>query len=146
MTNTAFLLRMAACGHHWYYSCVFSACLAQCTMTVNSPSAHRHKPLRIPSALRPRCLRRHFRSSGVSSTFAAPRFSSNCGARCDSDRPAWRLRADFPRTKRAPQGGVTLFFLRRRSTVKNDSSYSFQFNEMARPAGLEPAAFCLEVR
>jgi len=28
--------------------------------------------------------------------------------------------------------------------VKIDSSYSFQFNEMARPAGLEPAAFCLE--
>jgi hypothetical protein len=25
-----------------------------------------------------------------------------------------------------------------------DSSYSFQFNKMARPAGLEPAAFCLE--
>ena len=29
--------------------------------------------------------------------------------------------------------------------VKSDSSYSFQFNEMASPAGLEPAAFCLEV-
>jgi hypothetical protein len=28
--------------------------------------------------------------------------------------------------------------------VKSDSSYSFQFNEMARPAGLEPAAFCIE--
>ena len=28
--------------------------------------------------------------------------------------------------------------------VKSDSSYSFQFNKMARPAGLEPAAFCLE--
>jgi hypothetical protein len=31
-------------------------------------------------------------------------------------------------------------------TVKSDCSYSFQFNEMARPAGLEPAAFCLEGR
>jgi hypothetical protein len=30
--------------------------------------------------------------------------------------------------------------------VKRDSSYSFQFNEMARPAGLEPARFCLEGR
>ncbi len=39
---------------------------------------------------------------------------------------------------------VTLYFLSRRSTAKNDPSYSFQFNEMARPAGLEPAAFCLE--
>ena len=29
--------------------------------------------------------------------------------------------------------------------MKSDSSYSFQFNKMARPAGLEPAAFCLEV-
>jgi len=29
--------------------------------------------------------------------------------------------------------------------VKSDFSYSFQFNEMARPAGLEPAAPCLEV-
>jgi hypothetical protein len=29
---------------------------------------------------------------------------------------------------------------------KSDSSYSFQFNEMARPAGLEPAPFCLEGR
>jgi hypothetical protein len=28
--------------------------------------------------------------------------------------------------------------------VKSDSSYSFQFNKMARPAGLEPAPFCLE--
>ena len=28
--------------------------------------------------------------------------------------------------------------------VRSDSSYSFEFNEMARPAGLEPAAFCLE--
>jgi hypothetical protein len=28
--------------------------------------------------------------------------------------------------------------------VKSDSSYCFQFNEMARPAGLEPAPFCLE--
>ncbi len=27
--------------------------------------------------------------------------------------------------------------------MKSDSSYSFNFNEMARPAGLEPAAFCL---
>ncbi len=38
----------------------------------------------------------------------------------------------------------TLCFVGRRSTVKIISSYSFQFNEMARPAGLEPAAFCLE--
>ena len=30
--------------------------------------------------------------------------------------------------------------------MKSDSSYSFQFNEMARPAGLEPAPFCLEGR
>ena len=30
--------------------------------------------------------------------------------------------------------------------MKSDSSYSFQFNEMARPAGLEPAAICLEGR
>ena len=28
--------------------------------------------------------------------------------------------------------------------MKIISSYSFQFNEMARPAGLEPAPFCLE--
>jgi hypothetical protein len=28
--------------------------------------------------------------------------------------------------------------------VKSNSSYCFQFNEMARPAGLEPAPFCLE--
>ena len=34
--------------------------------------------------------------------------------------------------------------LSRGSTVKSDSIYSFQFKEMARPAGLEPAAFCLE--
>jgi hypothetical protein len=27
---------------------------------------------------------------------------------------------------------------------KSDSSYPFDCNEMARPAGLEPAAFCLE--
>jgi hypothetical protein len=39
---------------------------------------------------------------------------------------------------------MTLCFLRRGSTVKGDSFYSFQFKEMARPAGLEPAAFCLE--
>jgi hypothetical protein len=30
--------------------------------------------------------------------------------------------------------------------VKSDSSYPFHCNEMARPAGLEPAAFCLEGR
>jgi hypothetical protein len=37
-------------GGSAYYSCIFFAYwLAQCTMTVNSPSAHRHKPLRIPS-------------------------------------------------------------------------------------------------
>ncbi len=28
--------------------------------------------------------------------------------------------------------------------MNSDPSYSFQFKEMARPAGLEPAAFCLE--
>jgi len=39
---------------------------------------------------------------------------------------------------------MSIYFLSRASTVKSDSSYSFQFNEMARPAGLEPAAFCLE--
>jgi hypothetical protein len=32
----------------------------------------------------------------------------------------------------------------RKPNLKSDSSYSFQFNEMARPAGLEPAAFCFE--
>jgi MFS family permease len=37
-------------GGFAYYSWVFSAyLLAQCTMTVNSPSAHWYKPLRIPS-------------------------------------------------------------------------------------------------
>jgi hypothetical protein len=37
-------------GGSSYYSCIFFAYwLAQCTMTVNSPSAQRHKPLRIPS-------------------------------------------------------------------------------------------------
>ena len=41
---------------------------------------------------------------------------------------------------------MSICFLSRRSTVKSDFSYSFQFNEMARPAGLEPAAFCLEGR
>src|SRR5260370_34797256 len=35
-------------------------------------------------------------------------------------------------------------FLRRGSPVESAASYSFQFNEMARPAGLEPAPFCLE--
>jgi hypothetical protein len=39
---------------------------------------------------------------------------------------------------------MSICFLNRASTVKSDSSYSFQFNEMARPAGLEPAAFRLE--
>jgi|SRR6267378_1442969 len=39
---------------------------------------------------------------------------------------------------------TSVFLLSRGSTVKNDSFYSFQFNEMARPAGLEPAAFCFE--
>src|SRR5467141_3067988 len=39
---------------------------------------------------------------------------------------------------------MSICFASRRSTVKSDSSYSFQFNEMARPAGLEPAAYCLE--
>jgi len=39
---------------------------------------------------------------------------------------------------------MTLCFASRGSAVKSDSAYSFQFNEMARPAGLEPAAFCLE--
>ena len=40
---------------------------------------------------------------------------------------------------------MSICFLSRRSAVKSDSSYSFQFNKMARPAGLEPAPFCLEV-
>ena len=35
---------------------------------------------------------------------------------------------------------------RRRSNVKTDSSYSFQFNEMVRPEGIEPPTFCLEGR
>ena len=35
-------------------------------------------------------------------------------------------------------------FSEQKVKVKSDSSYSFEFNEMARPAGLEPAAFCLE--
>ena len=35
-------------------------------------------------------------------------------------------------------------FLEQKAKVKSDSSYCFQFNEMARPAGLEPAPFCLE--
>jgi hypothetical protein len=41
---------------------------------------------------------------------------------------------------------MTIYFLGRRSTVKSDSSYSFQFNEMARPARLELATLCLEGR
>jgi hypothetical protein len=40
---------------------------------------------------------------------------------------------------------LSVYYESRRSTVKTDSSYSFQFNEMARPAELEPAPFCLEV-
>jgi hypothetical protein len=28
--------------------------------------------------------------------------------------------------------------------VKDNSSYCFKFHEMSRPAGLEPAPFCLE--
>jgi hypothetical protein len=39
---------------------------------------------------------------------------------------------------------MTLYILSRRSTVKNDSSYFFQFSETARPAGLGPAAFWFE--
>ena len=39
---------------------------------------------------------------------------------------------------------MSICFLSRRSAVKSDSSYSFQFNKMARPAGLEPPPFCLE--
>ena len=39
---------------------------------------------------------------------------------------------------------MSICFARRWSTLTSDSSYSFQFNEMAGPAGLEPAAFCLE--
>ena len=39
---------------------------------------------------------------------------------------------------------VSIYFLSRGSTVQSDSSYTFQFKEMARPAGLEPAPFCLE--
>ena len=30
--------------------------------------------------------------------------------------------------------------------MKRDSSYPFQFKEVVRPAGLEPATFCLEGR
>ena len=37
-------------------------------------------------------------------------------------------------------------FLTRRSTVKSDSRYSFQFNERSGPARLKPAAFCLKGR
>jgi hypothetical protein len=35
---------------------------------------------------------------------------------------------------------MSICFVSRRSTAKSDSSYSFQFNEMARPAALEPRA------
>ena len=48
-------------------------------------------------------------------------------------------------TRQAYYSIKSICFVRTRSTVKSDPSYSFQFNEMARPAGLEPAAFCLEV-
>jgi hypothetical protein len=48
-------------------------------------------------------------------------------------------------TRQAYYSIMSISFLRRGSTVKSDSSYPFQFNEMARPAGLEPAAFCFEV-
>jgi hypothetical protein len=39
---------------------------------------------------------------------------------------------------------MTICFANRRPKVKGNFSYAFQFNEMARPAGLEPAAFCFE--
>jgi hypothetical protein len=43
-------------GGFAYESWVFFACwLAQCTMAVNSPSAHRHQPLRIPKTASTRC-------------------------------------------------------------------------------------------
>ena|SRR5271155_539600 len=41
---------------------------------------------------------------------------------------------------------MTLCFLRRESTMKSNSSYSFQINEMARPEGIEPPTLCLEGR
>jgi hypothetical protein len=37
---------------------------------------------------------------------------------------------------------MTLCFLRRESTMKSNSSYSFQINEMARPEGFEPPTLC----
>jgi len=43
------------------------------------------------------------------------------------------------------EAGVLLNYehllLEQKVKVKSDSSYCFHFNEMARPAGLEPAAF-----
>ena len=51
---------------------------------------------------------------------------------------------------RACEAGVLLNYehllFEQKVKVKSDSSYCFQFNEMARPAGLEPAPFCLEGR
>jgi hypothetical protein len=46
----------------------------------------------------------------------------------------------------ARPGEIRPLLSARGSTVKSDSSYSFRFNEMARPAGLEPAALWFEVR
>ncbi len=37
-------------------------------------------------------------------------------------------------------------FVGKRSEVKSDSSYSFQFGEMARPEGFEPPTLCFEGR
>ncbi len=53
---------------------------------------------------------------------------------------------DEPMVARCARSSVewSVCSLSRGSTVKSDSSYSFPFNEMARPAGLEPAPFCLE--
>jgi hypothetical protein len=57
----------------------------------------------------------------------------NVPAKADS-APAWQ----------ANSAVMSICFVRRKPKVKSDSSYSCHFNEMARPAGLEPAAFCLE--
>jgi hypothetical protein len=41
---------------------------------------------------------------------------------------------------------MSICFAGRQSTVRSGPSYSFQFNEMARPARLELATLCLEDR
>jgi hypothetical protein len=53
---------------------------------------------------------------------------------------------DSVSVKVARPGEIRPLLSARGSTVKNDSSYSFRFNEMARPAGLEPAAPWFEAR